>query len=280
MRRQGRFAEAIPQLRKAIQLDPGNISYSRNLADFLLAGRRYGEYEVEQRRKIGMLPEQFKEVVALAESSFESRGSTAEADAYLAQLPPEQANSAEGINIRKHWAQTKGDWAEAIRLDKLQPYYDGDGTRHFAQAFFSAMTYLRAGDLQSARERADGFPQELRDRLSKEPENVNIMLFLSSYESLAGHNDEAIRLARKAVDTLPESVDAIDGPLCEYVLAAAYANAGDKDRALQLLAHLAHVPYGRFNVHVLRTDGDFALLSDDPRFQAMLADPANNAPLF
>jgi TolB-like protein/Tfp pilus assembly protein PilF len=280
MRRQGRFAESVPQLRKAIQLDPGNISYLRNLADMLLAGRRYGEYEVEQSRKIGMLPELFQEGFALAESHLDSRGSTAEADRYLAQLPPEKANSPRGINIRKDWARTKGDWAEAIRLDKLQPYFDEDGAPHYAQAFSSAITYIRSGDPKAARERIEGFPQELRDRLAKEPNNVNIMYYLSGFESLLGHNDEAIRLARKGADTLPESVDAVDGPVGELVLAITYSNAGDKDRAVQVLAHLVRVPYGQFNIYEYKMNGLFAPLNDDPRFQAMLADPANNAPLF
>jgi TolB-like protein/predicted Zn-dependent protease len=280
LRRQGRFAESVPQLRKAIQLDPGNISYSRNLSDLLLAGRRYGEYEVEQRRRIGMLPERFDEAFELAESYFPSRGSTAEADQFIAHLSPEQADSPRGLNMRKDWARTKGDWAEAIRLDKLQPYFDEDGTPHYRQAFFSAIAYARAGDAKAARERIGGFPQELRDRLAKEPNNVNIMYYLSGYESLLGHNDEAIRLARKASDMIPESADAVDGPLGELVLAITYSDAGDKDRALRLLAHLARTPYGGFNIYEYKADGTFAPLNDDPRFQAMLADPANNAPLF
>jgi TolB-like protein/Tfp pilus assembly protein PilF len=280
LRRQGRFAEALPQLRKATQLDPGNVSYSRNLADFLLAGRRYGEFVEEQRRKAGMLPEQFQEAFAVEESYFDSRGSTVEADQFLAHLPPEQYNSPRGINLRKEWARTKGDWAEAIRLDKLQPYFDEDGTAHYVQAFLGALAYYRSGDVQAARARFAGFPEKLRDRLAKEPDNVAVMEFLSGFESLLGHHDEAIRLARKAVDTLPVSVDAVDGPIGQFVLAYTYSTAGDKDQALQELARLVRMPYGQFNVYEFKVNGFMAGLSDDPRYQAILADPANNAPLF
>ncbi len=280
LRREGRYAEAVPQLRKATELDPGNASYSRNLSDLLLAGRRFGEYEVEQRRKIGMLPEQLQEAFGLAASYLDSRGSTAEGDQFLAHLPPEQANSQRGISIRKDWARTKGDWAEAIRLDKLQPYFDEDGMPHYMQAFFAANTFYLSGDVPALRARSAGFPEELRDRLAKEPNNVGIMLFLCGFESLLGHHDEAIRIARKAVDSLPESVDAVDGPLGEFVLAVTYSRAGDKERALQELAHLVRTPFGQFNVYEFKTNRVFADLEDDPRYQALLADPANNAPLF
>jgi len=280
LRREGRYAEALPQLRKATQLDPGNASYSRNLTDLLMAGRRYDDYATEQRRKIGIIPERFQEAFELAASNFDSRGSTLEGDQFLAQLPPFQANSARGIYLRERWAGTKGEWAEAIRLDKLQPFFDEDGIPHSEQAYFSLLAYEGAGDMQGVRAKAANFPGELRARLAREPNNLVIMLFLSSYDSVLGQNDEAIRLALKARQLLPETMDGVDGPLISYVLAVAYARAGDRDRAIEVLAHLALTPYGNFNVHELRVAAEFAALRDDPRFQALLADAANNAPLF
>ncbi len=280
LRREGRFAEGMVQLRKATQLDPGNISYSRNLAELLLAGRRYDEYQVEQRRMIGMVPDQIDEAFGLASSYVDSRGSTDEGDQFITHLTPEQANSPRGIFIRMNWAREKGDWAEAIRLDKLQPYFEEDGAPHYVQAFFAAITLKRSGDLRAARARIAGFAEEVRGRLEKEPNNLNVMFMLSGYESLLGHHDEAIRLAQKGMDALPESVDAVDGPYGPLVLALAYSHAGDQDRAMRLLTHLAHTPFAQFNAYEFKLNGAFAELNNDPRFQALLSDPANNAPLF
>ena len=94
-----------------------------------------------------------------------------------------------------------------------------------------------------------------------------------------GHFDEAFRLSRKAVELIPESRDAVDGPVYRYILAGMYAMHGDKDQAIAELRHLLTIPQQYF-VSVMRVDPTLANLRGDPRFEAMLADPKNNAPLY
>ena len=105
-------------------------------------------------------------------------------------------------------------------------------------------------------------------------------------EALLGENVSALRNARKAVDIMPESRDAADGPLYRLNLARVQAWTGDKTEAVAELARLLRVPVGIFesgswvSVHTLRGDPAFAPLRGDPRFEALLNDPKNNAPLF
>ena len=162
----------------------------------------------------------------------------------------------------------------------MQPFFDADGEEHYEQAFWGAMVYVNAGDMQGARARIGNFPEELRERLVNEPNNFFVTIFAASYESFLGRNDEAIRLAKRAVEMLPETRDAVDAPIGELVLAMVYARAGDKDHAFEGLGRLSRTPYGLFNVYELRTNGILQALHDDPRFKAMVDDPANNAPLF
>jgi TolB-like protein/Tfp pilus assembly protein PilF len=280
-RRQGRWPEAIANLRRATQLDPGNASYSRNYAETLLGCRRYDDYVVEQRRKMGLLPEDTQEAFALAAAPFIIRASTAEADQFLAHLPPEKANSESGIDLRRQWAREKGDWAEAVRLDKLLPFYDGDGEQHYVQAFQACITLMAAGDMAAARARAGDFPEEVRRRLAQEPDNWALLLYGTGYALILGRDEEALRLARHAVEILPESRDAVDGPVCSLVLAYAHSWTGHKDEAIEELRHLFRVPVtNSFNVHDLAANPFFTPLHGDPRFEALLADPANNAPLY
>ena len=279
-RRQGHWPEALANLRRATQLDPGNANYSRNYAETLLSVRRYDDYVVEQRRKAGLLPEQFEEAFAVAEASFLARGSTAEADQFIAALSPEIANSPRGIRLRINWARDKGDLAEAIRLDRLQPYFDEDGDAHYLQAHFAAETLAAAGDLAGARARVGDFPAEVRARLKREPENQWLLTHLAGFEMLFGHPEEARRLAEKAMALLPESRDAVDSQIGRYVLALTYARIGAKDEALAELAFMARTPNQFFNVHLIAASHAYGPLQDDPRFKAFLADPKNNAPLF
>ena len=70
------------------------------------------------------------------------------------------------------------------------------------------------------------------------------------------------------------------------MLASVYAWVGEKDLALAEFARLLKIPHGT-NVFTaargsssLAAQVSFKPLWDDPRFQALLADPKNNEPLF
>ena len=53
---------------------------------------------------------------------------------------------------------------------------------------------------------------------------------------------------------------------------------GAKDAALAELARLLRTPFGA-NVYTARIDPGWLPLRGDPRFEALLNDPKNNAPL-
>lgn len=91
-----------------------------------------------------------------------------------------------------------------------------------------------------------------------------------------------MRCAQKAIEILPESTDHWSGPSIAATLAFVYAWTGDKNRAIEEYARLLRVPNpnSELNVHEMKRSPAFAPLRDDPRFQALLADPKNNAPLF
>jgi TolB-like protein/predicted Zn-dependent protease len=280
LRRQGHWPEALENLRHATQLDPGDVNYARLYAEVLLWTRRYDEYTAAQRRVVGLVPEKIQEAFFLAEAPFFAKGSTAEGDQFIAKLSAEVANSPRGINIRLQWARDKGDLAEAIRLDRLQPYFDEDGDEHYLQAHFAAETLAASGDRAGARVRAGNFPAEVRAKLAEEPDNQWLLTHLAGFEALFDHNEEAVRLAEKAVSLLPASRDAVDSQINRMVLAMIYARTGASDKAMAELVRIARTPNQLFNVHSIGANHWFGALHDDPRFKAFLADPANNAPLF
>ncbi len=57
-----------------------------------------------------------------------------------------------------------------------------------------------------------------------------------------GRKQEAIAEGKRAVELLPESQDAFDGPRCTASLAQIYALTGDSDEAFRLLDHLLRYP--------------------------------------
>jgi serine/threonine-protein kinase len=84
-----------------------------------------------------------------------------------------------------------------------------------------------------------------------------------------GKKEEAISEGKKAVELLPESEDAFDGPRATEALAEIYAWVGEPDEALRLLDHLLTVPSG-LTVWSLKLDPVWDPLRQDPRFQALI----------
>ena len=281
LRRQGRWAESLVNTRKAAQLDPGNVSYARNLTATLLSGRRWPELLAEQRRLIALLDDKLRSQSYLARLSYWATGSPRELDNFLAGLPPPEINAPVQMLVRKWIAEDRGDFGEFIRLDQLQPYGDNEGEQRYVQALEAATVYAASGDLAGARRRLGDFPAELRARILSEPTNARIRGELGLMEALLGNKAEAVRLAREGVEMLPESRDALDGVnFTLWGLVQVYAWTGDKDRAIEGVAHILSVPSQAGGTHILRSGPWLVPLHGDPRFEALLNDPKNDAPLF
>ena len=78
---------------------------------------------------------------------------------------------------------------------------------------------------------------------------------------------------------MPLSRDALDGATYAQYRAGIYDWTGDKEYALAEYQRLFRIPTTTLgNVHELKAG--YSTLHGDPRFEALLADPKNNAPLF
>ncbi len=289
-KRQGRWLESVANHRKALQLDPGSSDIAYDLGTVLGAGRRWDEVLAEIQRGWARLPEtsetkQLGLSAFLVQPTFSATGSTKAVDDWLAGLTPAQLESSSVIFLRTWRAIVRSDYPEWQRLDQLgATSTDDDGVRgpqQTEEVIAAAFTMAAHGDLAGARLRLVNHPAEVRSKLAREPTSDRLWGRLARIEVLLGNQTEALRAAKKAVELMPESLDARDGPWHSHTLAVVYAWTGDKDRALAELTRLLRVPFGYIgSVHDLRVDPAFAPLRGDPRFEALLKDPKNVAPLF
>ena len=90
-------------------------------------------------------------------------------------------------------------------------------------------------------------------------------------EALAwlGEKDAAIAEAKRAMELVPESVDAFDGPVCTQSLAETYMVVGEYDKALEIVDGLLSRP-SQVTVATLKLNPLWDPVRQDPRFIAML----------
>ena len=280
-RSEGRWLDAIASERRGVHLDPAGVGYARNLLASLRMCRRYDEALAMARKIVAMNTGSIDQFSIVAATEFGATGDTREAGEFLASQEAKDPNPDRFVGYHKLLAQMHGDFAEAVRLDRLQPYTVEDNPGIFAkrvQALYAAEAYRALGDVPAARARLGDFPAQLRARLVSEPNNGPIWQALGRMEAILGNNDEALRCAEKATG-LPEAKDGFDGPPAWINLAIVHAWTGDKAKAIAELADILRRP-SYLNVNSMRCEAPYVILRGDPRFEALINDPKNNAPLF
>jgi tetratricopeptide (TPR) repeat protein len=277
-RRQGRWKEALAELRHAAELSPRDLRYGHTLVQLCLGLNRFDEAAELQTKICALYPDQILDMVQLVGIPLLARGSVQEGDELVAQVKAEGPDRAAILYWRKQWARTKGDWAEAVKLDAEQRYYDGFGEPHWYQDVSAAYVLWAHGDEAAARALATQAIREGKVELAQQPSPTTWVLLSGAY-ALAGDKAEALRCAQAARELIPEGKDAVSGPPLSLNYAQILAWTGDKDRALAEFARLLRTPFGD-NIHTAKNNPGWLPLWKDPRFQALVNDPKNNAPLF
>ena len=276
-RRQGRMRESLTELRRAMELEPRNVRYVRAAQQLSQALNLYPEATALQQQVVSLSPGDVIEQFTLALIPFNAQGSIKEGQAMFENVKADPAHEPLLFFGRKQFALLTGNWAEAIRLDGEHRYYDFAGVPHWSQDLAMAFVLAAQGDKPAARARAAATIPEIKLELEAKP-SASAWSGLSAAYALTGEREEALRCGRKAMELVPESSDAVAGPSFSLSYAQVQAWFGDKDAALAELARLLRTPYGE-NIYSAKFSVNWFPLRGDPRFEALVNDPKNNAPL-
>jgi TolB-like protein len=277
-RRQGRWNEAVAELKHAAELEPRDLRFGHTLVQLLIGLDRYDEAAAAQAKISAMFPDSVVDNAQAAVIPFVARGSIRESQEAIARLTPEQRNQPITLYWLKNWARVFGDWEEAIKLDRQQRYYDGYGESHWSQDTSAAYVLWAHGDQAAARTLGGQAILAGKADLAQKPSATDWMN-LAAAQALVGDKAEALRSAQIARDLIPESRDAVAGPPLSVSYAQVLAWVGEKDRALAELARLLRTPFGE-NIYAAKNGPGWLPLRGDPRFEALINDPKNNAPMF
>ena len=270
-RRQGKWAESTANFEKSSLLDPKNASVLFNFGFNYMAQRDFDSADKLFDRAIAADPQSFAAYGMKTALAIAWKGDVGFAENQLAKVPA--GFDPEGIvTAARIWVFTlQRRFAEALQLAQQ---FSGETLTYpergpCPKTFLEGVLYWRLGDHDKA---VAAFEQAkiVAERLVREaPDDPGRHAQLGIVLAGLGEKDDAINEGKKAVELLPESEDAFDGPEGTAALAQIYTWVGESDEALRLLDHLLGVPCS-LTVTTLKLDPVWDPLREDPRFQALL----------
>ena len=278
-RRQGKWAESNANIEKAAALDPKNATILINLAYNYLALRNFEEAEKTIDRAIAIAPHSFGTLGLKAYLIIARTGDLAAAEKQISSIQAESDPNGM-VTSSRFWCLTlQRKFAEALAiLEKLpneilmQP---NNTTAPAPKAMLKGTIYSLQGDMTNSRTEFEKALVTSERLLREAPDDAARHAQHGMILAALDRKQEAIAEGKRAVELLPESRDAFDGPGLTASLAQIYAWTGEFDEAFRLVDHLLATPNG-LTVPMLKLDPAWDPLRSDPRYQALIDKYAAN----
>ncbi len=266
LRRQGKWEESLAHLERAVELDPRSEVVVSILARTYEGTRRWEEAERYTNRLIALNPNNPRSYQRKAELYLEWRGSTERARDVLEEASQRIDRARVLVESRILVRIFGEEYATALdRLTLGTPAVD-------TVDYFLAKAELSARRSQSGLARAyyDSVRVVLEARVQEEPAAYGPLGYeLGLAYAGLGRKEEAIQVARAAVDLFPLSMDAWRGGNWLSNLAEIYVRVGEYEAAIDQLELLLSIP-SPLSAPLLRVDPLWDPLRDHPRFQKLL----------
>src|SRR5882762_9772800 len=270
-RRQGKWAESNANLEKAATLDPKNTNVLAQICFSYIAQRNFETADKFLDSAIAASPQAFQLRALKGFMAVLWKGDLSAAEKVFSSTRPE--SDPDGLIT---WARA---WILTLQRkfpDALQVLERFRGETMFTtttapapKALLQGLIHLLQGDKTKAQpelEHARLISEKLlREAPGDSARHAQHGLILAAL----GQKQEAIAEGKRAVELLPESQDALDGPHCTSALAEIYACTGEFDEAFRLLDHLFAIPCN-LTVPMFKLDPAWDPLRKDPRYQALI----------
>jgi tetratricopeptide (TPR) repeat protein len=233
--------------------------------------RRFAEADRCVRESIAGMPTT-NNVTGLAMLEFASRGRVEVAARMLADAPAELRSEPRMVFATALIALVAKQTDEALRaLDRLPGDFINDAWFAGPKALFIGLAHTQAGRSEAARIAWEAGINVVRRRLQDASNDPELHLRLGELLAWTGQTDAALREARVFEELQRSRTD------WTYSSARIYAALGRADDAVPILEkYLTVTATGRWPLTpvMLRLDPIWSKLRDDPRFQALCAEPA------
>ncbi len=279
-----RWREALVDLEQAVTLDPRGLDTLNFALFYQLALRRYEKAEALWRVISGVRPLTEEKRWRQAINRFSQTGSVELGDALMATYTSEALhNDRRTVAYAASWYYLKGDAAAVIRLWQES----GSNWRYSNQSsgfdlLSVATCYLKLGQRELALPLIRKNLDSLQAQLESQPDNWQARGDLALTHALLGETDAANRQLAKAETIARDLKNLTYRVNLQMYMACTLAWLGRKAESTDLIAATINQPavYEIWRVQALRRSVHWWPLQGDPRFEALLDDPKNNAPLF
>lgn len=281
-RRQGRWDESLPNFRKARDLDPRNTGLLWNLAETYVALGRFEEAEHAYTTAIEIHPNDYLYALARAAIKLRSVGDTKPLRKVLREIPQRFDPGGSVTLIALQACMIERDYAEAARVlaasryERLNDSGLGGPAAVFdgctlPKSWYEGLIARARGQSDLAQQAFSAAQQIVESDLAQWRDDAKTLAVLGVLHAFCGRKEEAINAGRRAVELLPRSKDAYDGPSLATKLAVIYAQTGEAERALRLLADLVKLPNGP-TPGTLRVEPEWDPIRNDPRFETLISE--------
>jgi TolB-like protein/Tfp pilus assembly protein PilF/predicted Ser/Thr protein kinase len=272
-RRQGRWAEAVHELERAVELDPRNARALQNLATTYILLRAYKEASDTWDRVLTINPNAIEARLFRAKIDVESRGDTAPLHAVRRKVLTDDPALAEDL--------AEGDLRLAlyerdpVAADRALAALDVKGTLGmtgfvFNHSFCEGLVARMKGNQAAATAAFLAARAQQGQLVRTQPDLGPVLCTLGMIDAELGRKQEALQEGRRAVELTPVSKNALEGTDVLYGFAVICAWIGERDLAFEQLQIVANLPAGP-SYGTLRLDPLLDPLRGDPRFEKIVA---------
>ena len=268
-RRQGKYEEALINLKKASELDPLSSSLAMALGNTFRVMRKYTEAERSYERAIGLAPDEDHPHLQKASLYLVWKGRIEDTRETLKSASQyiDLADNKRIVNLWFRLDVLEGDYQGALaRLPLTSPSMDA---LDYPDALRYAQLYGLMGDQESEKKFYEKLRSILESSLKKYPNNAEFHCRLGIAHAGLGNKEDAIREGRHGAKLYPYTKNSEAHFNTRQDLATIYVMVGDYEEAIEKIEYLLTIP-GELSIPLLKIDPLWYPLHDHPRFQKLI----------
>jgi len=267
-RRVGEWDKSVVNWERAVELDPRSINHRVQLVRTYEALRNYPQAEEAVERALEIAPDNTTLYSTKQSISRWRDGDYASLKAAI-ENPPIELPQHWSADNRWHATLYDRDYAAALSLLDSWEFdvLPGGPWEYVPMTLVYGVTYQLAGERELAEQQFEMAREHLEAALETNPEDPRFLNSLGRVLAGLGQNEEAVRMARQAIDATSNDTYAL--PNYRLNAIRVFAAAGDSDAAIEELDTYLAAP-GFWSIEGLLPDPRLDPIRDDPRFQALV----------